>query len=361
MQKTFTIKIYELNGTYIKTLASGESGAVMGGLSWNDQINGGQGEMSLDLNLPFDDFEEVSTVDCAKMVKVFESDDNNQARLIYTGIVTSYDPYFDESSEGVRLNCQGLGAMLGLACYKNGASYDVTHTSQDPGDIVRAIIAHFNTKYAGAWISSAGVQNTGTPVSVVMSDLTWLEAIQKALELAGAGWYFHVGPDGNVTFAQKPATATHRFTIGAEATSGHALISSEDMVNQYQLRPGSPGAAGNYSDTPSQALYGLREPKPESDTSFSDATTRDRKGNAKVADLKDKKATGEIVIVSSYDIESIKPGDTATMLNVRGTNPYPTNLQITGVSYTPERAILTFGKTAATLAAQITKTIKATT
>ncbi len=80
--KSYTIKIYTLAGVLVRVIPSSQ---IMGGLSWTEQLNGGQGELRLKLNLVFS----TSNLAYNQIVKVYESDPefSPSPRLVYTGII----------------------------------------------------------------------------------------------------------------------------------------------------------------------------------------------------------------------------------------------------------------------------------
>jgi len=361
MRKTFTVKIYALDGTYLKTLASGERGVVMNNdLAWTCKINGGQGELVLDLNYPLDDFDEGVTVDHMNVVKVYEADEVNAptGRLVYAGFVSQYAPYVRGSREGVKLTCLGLVSLLALSKYKNGSNYSVVKTTVDPSAIATAIIDHFNTIYTAGWLGYAGGHATtvGTNISYTFVDMNWIDAMQECLDLSGGGRYWYIGADGDLFFTIKPTSATHHFTLGKNVDMVEIVKSTEKVVNQFQFRV--TGSTGDYSDATSQTAYGVRDAV-ESDTNVSDATTRTQHGNKVIADSKDPKIRARVRVNANYDIESIKPGDTITVSNFKlGSSPFPTNLQITALAYSPDGVDLELEEVNATLAAQIKETIQ---
>lgn len=361
MQKSFTVKVYSLAGAYIETI---NPEAIKNDISFSSRINGGQGELVLDLDLPLDDFGEGSTIDYMNFVRIYEADAVNSAtpRLIYTGFISAYKPYFKGGNQGVRVVCLGLVSLLALACYKDGAAYSVTQSAVDPAAIAQAIVTHFQAAYPGTpeWITYTGgsIDTVGTNVSYVFQNLKWADALQKTLELAGGGRWWHIGADGVLYFKAKPGTATHTFTLGKDLHEGEVEKNSEKIVNQFRvIRSG--GTALDYSDATSQSAYGIREPAPETDSNITDATTQNQRGDGEIADGKDPKVRGQYVINANYDLESIKPGDTCSVRNVKGgSTTFPDNMQITGVSYGPDFVTLDLEETTVGLPAQIAETIQ---
>lgn len=359
MQKRFTIKVYSLTGTFIKTYNPLD---IMGDVSFTRRINSGDGECRVRLALPIDSFDEGVSIAQMNVVKIYQRDDtfNQVATLIYSGFIIDYDCAFENGTEYVELQLLALGSMLSLDFYMNGASYSVSHAGVDPGNIAKAIVDHFNTIYPGAWIGYGGgnVSLVGSVVSKNYVDTKWLDALNQAAQLAGvSGWYWRIAEDGQLWFRQKPATPTHLLTLGKHIQSGKVSKTGQDIVNQYQLRPGAPATNGDFTDATSITAYGRRG-KVESDGTILTNRSRDLKGNGIIADLKDPKSNAQFVVNASYDIESIKPGDTITVNGLRGSSPFADNMMVTSVAYTPDKATVECERTAATLADQFKKTIQ---
>ncbi len=363
MNKRYLIKIYDLAGTIKKSFGSDakdEGAKVISSFSFNSKMNGGQGELQIELRLPIDDFGEGDTVKDMNIVRLYEFDQNNPAGvLIYTGFISQYTPYAQGSTEGVKITCLGLVSLLSLARYMSGSSYTVA-SSGDPGTIAKAIIDHFNTVYPGSLIGYAGgnVSLVGTSVGYTFENKSWLDALSAALGLAGAGWWWHIDAAGDLSFKAKPGAAVHKLTIGKDIDNIEVPKSNEKVINQIQIIPGSPSTPGVYTDAASIALYGLRDPGPETDSDINDNTTRDQKGNKKIADNKDRKVKPKIRVNANYNIEKLKPGDTVSVFNAKGVNLFPANLQIASVDYTPDMATLEIEDTVTNLANQLKETIK---
>jgi len=339
MRKRYFVKIYELDGTYIKTFNPKQ---VMNEVSFSDKIGGGQGQCIVELNLPIDDFDEGTTIAQMKVVKIYEADDVNspEPRLIYTGFVSQYTPYFREGSEGVRLTCLGLVSLLSLAHYRDGGNYTFTKSAIDPGNLIKAIIDHFNTVYSGNLIGYAGGNITlvGTNITYEFENLKWIDAIKKTAEFAAEDWWWRVGEDGEFYLQDRPATPTHLLTLGKDVESGDIVKNAEKVINRYRLTWGSGPTTTTYEDATSQTDYGVRE-KIETDSKITNLATADQQGNKVIADFKDPKVEARIVVNNNYDIESIKPGHTVTVRNAGGV--LPANMLVSAVQYTSDRLTLT--------------------
>lgn len=336
MNKQYTLHVYALDGTFIKIFPPN---IVMNDVSFSSRTGGGQGECSVELSLPIDDFYEGGAINYMNVVKIEESDDelNTTPVLIYTGYVSQYSPFFDEGKQGVRLTLLGLGSLLTLDYFKSGSSYAVSST-QDPAATIRQVIDQFNTVYPGSWLSYNGssIMDVGATVPITLTDTKWLDAIRKAFDLGATGRYWRVSETGIVYFKAKPVTATHRFTLGSTASVGVVVKNSEQIVNSYQLRWGPVPTIADYSDATSITTYGKHQ-MVESDSTITSVAGANRKGNKKIADFKDGKVQARLHINAKYNIETIKPGDTCSVFNIKeGATTFPANMLITGVTYNPD-------------------------
>jgi hypothetical protein len=340
MNKTYTIKIYSLSGGfssgYIKTIASE---LIMNEPRFSSRVGGGQGELTVELALPMDDFGEGVSIKAMNLVRLYEADDENNLTptLLYSGYISQYVPFTDEGREGVRITALGLVSLLSLDYYMNGSSFQVV-AAADPGQIMRNIVDHFNTVYPNTLITYAGghIVNTGTSVSNTFNDQKWLEALRKTYELGSSGRYWTIREDGNVYFKAKAVSADHRFTIGSDVSVAEVVKNSEQLVNYYQLRWGSTPTVNNYSDATSISTYG-RHASIETASDVTDLTSANAKGNKKIADYKDPRVQAKLRINSTYNIESVKPGQTCAVFNRKqGSQLFPSVMLITSVAYSPD-------------------------
>src|SRR5438046_1393425 len=103
LQKTFLAKIYSQDGSSSlgSFIFSQEGDNTLKNIpSFTSTINGGLGEMVLDLNLPFDDFGEGLTIDFMNFVELWVTDANHtRGRRVYKGFISKYAPYFEGGEE----------------------------------------------------------------------------------------------------------------------------------------------------------------------------------------------------------------------------------------------------------------------
>lgn len=334
IQKAFTIKIYDNDGTtFIRGLKPSEVKEIP---SFTSQINGGFGQCALNLNLPFDDFGEGSEINFMNIVKIYVTDENNTlGRLVYTGFISAFMPYLEGADQGVKVTLLGLVSLLSLAYYKDGADFTVAHSGVDPAVIMKAIVDHFNSVYSGSLLGydSGGttVDTVGTNVAYTFVEDTWIDAMKGAFGTVGAGWWWTVDKQGQLYLKEKPATATHRFTIGKDIESIEVNKSSEKVINQVRVKYGVNTV--DVSDAGSITTFGVRE-RIVTDDKIQDATTATQRGDQEVDDNKVEKIKARMIINSNYDLETIKVGDTCKIQNLAvDQTTFNDNMMIVSVNY----------------------------
>lgn len=343
-QKSFIIKIFDQDGvSFLKNIPQGPGG-LKNIPSFRSRINGGFAECVLDLDLPWDDFDEGVSISFMNIVEIWCQDAANPlGRRIYKGFISQYAPYFDAQSEGVKVTLLGLVALLSRSYYKSGTDFTVSHTSVDPQAIGEAIIDHFNTVFGGNLITythGTSTQAVGTNVSYDFTDQRWIEAITTDQQLAGANWWWSLDRDGVFNLQAKLTSATHKFTVGTDINSLTAPKNSEKVINDVQVRYASSGVY-DATDGTSQTTFGTGSPATGkfseiiTDTSIADSTTAEQRGNKEINDFKAALNSAVIVVNMNYDIESVQVGQTCTIANVNIASTFFDNvLQIVALTYT---------------------------
>lgn len=138
MTKFYQYKIYDKSNAYKTTL---DPKKVMSDIGFSQNINGTQGEINIEMNLPFDNNYFLQ----GDLVKIWEySDLNKSGRQIYYGWVSKIDRVQDQSSQKIVLVCLGIGTLLKKIIFDNGTkTFDL---NQDPAETLKDIIDYVNTK-----------------------------------------------------------------------------------------------------------------------------------------------------------------------------------------------------------------------
>jgi hypothetical protein len=348
LQKEYLCKIYGSDGITLKATVSQANLAGGKPPSFRSRINGGQGECVLDITggaYKFDAYGEGTIVRHSNVVELWVVDAAHMlGRRVYKGYISRYQPYLkDTGEEGVQVTCLGLGSLLTRSYYKNGSSFTVTQTTQDPTVIAKAIADHFGTIYSGSLItydSSSIPATVGTNVTYSFVDQKWLDAMNTTVKLAGTNWWWFIDQDGKLQFQAKPSSAKWTFAVGLEISGITATKDAEAVINDVEVRR-SGGTATDYSDATSQSTYGTGSPQTGknseiiSDTNITDSGTADARGNAEIGSRKDAKTSAVITLNPLADLEGIRMGDAVQIANRnKSDTTYPSSMQIVSMNYT---------------------------
>lgn len=331
MTKEFNIQIFNANAEFLGTISYDRFKTP---ITFSEEVNGGQKELRLDFSYKFDDYP--SYIQEFNFVRVFAvTETNPKGIIIYSGWISQVVPYTIDRDEGVQMVCLGLSTMLNLSLYKDGASFDVTKTNEDPAGIVNDIIANHQTVYppttATEWIGTnqviedgilirqgGNVQTVGSNIdSFVFAKQTWFQSMKKTLELSGEDWFWFIDRGGDVIFKPKPTSETHIFTIDKDIQSMSAPRNIENIINSVTVQYSSGTVSAE--DATSIALYGKRE-RYLTETSSNEIAAQ-KIADQKIAENKDPKIVVDVVVNNVYDIESINAGDSCTIQNYKKDSP----------------------------------------
>lgn len=348
LRKLYVAHVYDNDGsTPVGTLTTDRpadgSPFIKTHPTYTEQINGGQGELVLDLFCKFDDFSEGTLVAFMNVVTldavvIDETAKTQTTTRLYKGFVSRYEPYIEGGAEGVRVTCLGLVTLATYGLYGSTPGYAVTHTTVDPEAIGQAVVTNLNANFGGALFSYPSTTSTvGTNVTYVFTSLSHLDSLQKVKEFCPAGWWWKIDEYGYYRLGAKPTTPTHTFTIGKDVVSLTCPKDSEKVKNEVIVN----GTA--YSDATSQVTFGTggtptgRRTLLITDANITDATTRAQRGGKELADNKDQKIKATVTVNSRYPngIESIRAGATCKIVNFKLANAFfgSQNMQVVGMSY----------------------------
>lgn len=325
MQKSFEIKIYQLNGTFKGNLKWSE---IVRDFSFSQQINGGQGEATAELNKSFENAT-YSQGDFGK-VTVF-TDDNPNGLLIYTGIINKIERKYTDGIETIALKFLGLSSVLSLFPFYS-ASY-TPNKNQDPAQTIKDIIDYANTKYNWFSYSGGNIVNYGSNLNIDFNYTKCFDAIKNTVQPFARWW--RIDADGQVYFQAVPGTATHKLTAWKDIEAITVSEDAERIVNSI-IVVYKTGTLATVQDATSISTYGLREIKVEK-TDLADSTAATNYANSYIASYKDPKKKTTITVNTAYNLESLKPGDTVKVQNFLYSI---SNLQIQKISYTWDNVVI---------------------
>jgi len=337
MKKSYIIKIYDSAGVYITTL---NEKLRLSKIGFRETINGGQGGLSLSIKSEFvspPSWAELNNFAKIYVVKVVDGVQSES--LLFTGMITQVRNTLQGSTEYLTLSILALSSLLGLALYKEGSSFDVVKSSVDPADIATDIISKVNSSIGGSWFSTgANVVNVGTNVSYTFKKKNWLNAMGIALKLSDSNYYWWIGADGELYFKESSATPDHKFNIATNVNKIDVVSSSEKIINESTIKTSSATQTAN--DATSIADYFKRDEYREDNDA--DSSAGQQFVDYEVATKKEPKLKVKVTINSTYDIESIRPGQTCKFFGLKlGSTTLGENMLIVGVNYKETEVDLT--------------------
>lgn len=307
--------------------------------SWSDEvlseprfrmvINGGLGEMVIKLARDFDDFGEDSDVKLHNRVKVYCYDiDSFTGVLIYDGYISGYRPVLNEYEEFIEVTLLHYTTEMHNIMLRSGSDTQVIKNSTDPAQMMKDVIDLYRLDGGLLRYTETSIDDTSTTVSYTFNTNTVKEAMDKIIELAPQDWYWRVNPDLTVEMhLSNMNTATHTFAIGKQINNLETWRRAEDIVNTVyfvgQEDAGTP-MYRVYSNSGSIDSYGIHARKVV-DQRVTVTGTADSMAN-RVLNQKINPEIRTIVTIldnngqdkdKGYDIESIKPGDTMIIQNIK--------------------------------------------
>jgi len=318
----FLYKIYNRSGNFVKILND-----VVNTPEFTYSINGGLGEVVLELDRKVGDYGEGSDLDLNYKLEIYLNDDYNENTLIYTGYLTAFEPILKGGRESVRAIFLPNIAKLNNEFYRSGTSvkddFNITHTDTRVGEIFKAILTNHrnlvSTMYISNDFSDIDAGNETDVITIEFKKLKHIDAIKLLEKYLGDGWFWYIDSAGKCHLKKTSDEPDHLFIFGKHITEFEGYKHIEDVINSYFIWNGE--KTGNvvdnyYSDATSQAAYDAISEILIDSGIVSDSMS-DIIGNAKIAKSKDPKRKVKMVISGKdYDIASIKPGDTCKILNI---------------------------------------------
>jgi hypothetical protein len=322
--KYYQYKIYDKSNTLKKTLSNK---SIMSDLSFSENINWWQWEISIDLDFPFSNNDFIQ----GDLVKIREfSNLNPNGRQIYFGRISKIVRTQNVNSEFITLICLWISTLLNEILFDNaGKTFTL---NQDPADTIKDIIDYANTKY-NIFTYWTNIETYWTNINIWFDYDDCFEAIKKTVETTDFRWY--IDPLWEVYFKAKPITPTHRLTNTLDVEYIDRSENSEDVVNKIYVKYDWWEVTSE--DVTSQTTYWLRELREER-TDLKNSSSAQEYADKYISKNKDPKPESKVVVNSKYDIATIKPWDTISILNF---DFWINNVQVLKTDYDWDKCNLT--------------------
>jgi hypothetical protein len=345
-EKKYSVKVFNRAGTTFKG-----SYDPIGGYSFNKVINGGVGDLTVNLPRKFDKYGLGDDVNLLDEIQIWVQDKDTSGKKIYSGYVSGITSYIDGNSQGITLDVLGYVSRLGFTLDWDGTDMSIARNSMTPGEIVKDVIDDYRTTVSEERINygTSTVNIAGTDVSYTSNAKSCLETIDRVREMAGATWYWYVDADNVFYFDAYSTTPDHYFVFGKDVSSLEIKRSADDIKNELIFWNGLQADDTNflsarYYHSSSITSYWNRFEQLTDSRITTDATA-DELGDAFINSYKDPNVSMKFEVKDNnlgdgYDIESIEPGHTCKILNLDDSDVVGDNMVITSVRYTPESAII---------------------
>lgn len=331
-QKRYLVKLLSADGVTLKRVIQNKY--IRKDPTFTGRMNGGLGDLTLDTSLDPEDFGDID-IDYICDVYIADEESPDGRLRLYRGVVQEVIPYAKSGTKGVTIVAQGAATTLTFDYWRDGGAYTFTKNAA-ANTVFGQVITQHQTDETLHLIEGTDIDDPGISINQEFSNLTWHASLTKIQELCPEGWYWFLGADGIVKLKAKPIVATHKFILGKHVEF-RAPKSAKKMFNMVRVTR-SGGTTTAYSNV---AAGQRRRMKLITDSGIQDVGTADQKGNKFLDENDTPSNKTELTVFDTYDIESIEPGQTCTILNLKkGMNFFGSNMQIVGVTYQGNKAVL---------------------
>lgn len=362
--KNCVISVFLPNGTHVSSL--GDFVRING---FRSEISGGMGECVIEVSKKYDyngsEFSEGNYIE----IRIADRDtinqslkitaDTAQSRILYTGYISMIER--DCERNVLRVHVLGHYTSLSNDILKNGSTIILntnattgigTGTAEDAdiGLVARGIIDRYRAETTNPIINytTETIPLVGANMRYSFVQKTYREALEKVLNVSGAGYFLFVDRNNLVHLRKKSTTSDHSFIFKRHFTSVNIQRSIEKLRN-FLLIYNSGTILKHYQDDDSIKVYGRRAEIFE-DSGILTTGTADLIGARFIGEYKypDVKVVCEIVDNNGddnlgYDIDSLEVGQTCTFygLDMSFSDILKENMVITGIEYNFDSAVLT--------------------
>ncbi len=310
--KRYEYKLYDRSWGFKEVLTP----LVTSQVRFTSQLNGWQGQMTVDLHAPFD----YTGVTKSDIIKVWcFSDLFPSGLLIYSGFVSKRIPKYERWKTTLSLTVLGLASLL------TGDTVTANYNA-DPATIITSIVNAYNSAHTGIDITLGTVETVWSNRNIEYSGTNSLEAIKQATDSTGK--WLYIWPDGTVNFHNNVSLI--RASIDGEIDSIIMDDDLEKVVNSVEVEWSTWVVTA--TDPTSIALYDMRK-KRISKTELKDSTSAQNYANQYITKYAQPTPAISVTITDKFEvwIETIIPG---MFINILNSNLSLNNLQILKVEYT---------------------------
>lgn len=330
--KNFIYKVFTNSYTGSGSFITNWTDATPPEFDWS--INGGLGDMTIDVARPITSFGEGSDINVFNEVQCWITDKESPLMTkIGSWWIGDYTPTVSGHTESVKVHLLPYTTELTDNYWIGSNSSTFSFTNYNPAAIIQNALDNkirtVGGKVGSASKSAQGLINAANQISYTFSAQTYRDAVDKAKDLSPAGTYWYIDPDNNLNFRPLSTSLLHTFKIGENIQNVDIKKDGSLVKNQavgifgLDVTSGSTiyvemGSNSGYYDG-SKVLYGHR-------TYYVNDQRVTQISTAKYMFLNyldyynSPLVNATITLADSngspnagYDIETLRPGDTANI------------------------------------------------
>lgn len=333
IQKEYMIKLYDQHLNFVKVCPVS---IVTNDISFSESINTGQGELTLNLNLPIDTnyFENV------KYIKVFVNDSQGlEDHLIYSGYLSKYVRIYSNNRENIQAHFLSLFSLFNEIYYKQGGE-TTFRKKWDPAEILKDIVNQVKEAYPNLFSYTAeSIVNYGQSVELEIKDKKCGDLVAEIV--SGTNYRFFVWSDGIIQYKPKPSEISHYFTYERDVKALTIPIDFEQVVNAVRVQYWYIGWPHSWitqfaENTESIQKFWRKEITIVNQSLHWEVSANLYRDQYLLQNSKGKQNIS-LTVNSMYQLEKIHPGD---LIKIRNLGVEVSGLQVSSVSYSYEQAVL---------------------
>ena len=333
IQKEYMIKLYDQHLNFVKVCPVS---IVTNDISFSESINAGQGELTLNLNLPIDTnyFENV------KYIKVFVNDSQGlEDHLIYSGYLSKYVRIYSNNRENIQAHFLSLFSLFNEIYYKQGGE-TTFRKKWDPAEILKDIVNQVKEAYPNLFSYTAeSIVNYGQSVELEIKDKKCGDLIAEIV--SGTNYRFFVWADGIIQYKPKPSQISHYFTYERDVKALTIPTDFEQVVNAVRVQYWYIGWPHSWitqfaENAESIQKFWRKEITIVNQSLHWEASANLYRDQYLLQNSKGKQNIS-LTVNSMYQLEKIHPGD---LIKIRNLGVEVSGLQVSSVSYSYEQAVL---------------------
>lgn len=333
IEKEYLVKLYDSKLNFVKVCPLS---IITNDISFSESINAGQGELTLNLNLPIDTdyFENV------KYIRVYVNDSQGlEDHLIYSWYLSKYSRIYSNNRENIQAHFLSLFSLFNEIYYKQGGE-TTFRKKWDPAIILREIVDQVKEVYPNLFsYSSESIVNYWESVELEIKDKKCGDLIAEIVW--GTNYWFFLWADGVVHYKPKPSQISHYFTYERDVKALTIPTDFEQVVNAVRVQYWYIGWPHSWitqfaENTESIKKFWRKEITIANQSLHWEASANLYRDQYLLQHSKGKQNIS-LTVNSLYQLEKIHPWD---LIKIRNLGVEVSGLQVASVSYSYEQATL---------------------